>query len=134
VWRRSIHDPHTAAPVPGRSGPRRMGHSRDCRVCRAPLARQYPPVHPRQRARPVVQARHDYELAARLARAAARGGAVMTRAAIAPAADSFTPWRWPLDLDTYDRAPALTPIECAALARRARVPLRLGRWTPLFHP
>ncbi len=57
----------------------------------------------------------------------------MTRAAMAPAAASFTPWRWPLDLDTYDRAPALTPSEHAALVRRSRFPLRFGHWTPLFH-
>jgi hypothetical protein len=57
----------------------------------------------------------------------------MTRSATAPAADTFTPWRWPLDLDAYDRAPALTPRERAALARRARFPLRFGHWTPLFY-
>jgi hypothetical protein len=57
----------------------------------------------------------------------------MTRSAMAPTAESFTSWRWPLDLDVYDRAPALTPNERAALARRARFPLRFGHWTPLFH-
>jgi hypothetical protein len=57
----------------------------------------------------------------------------MTRSAIARAAEPLAPWRWPLDLDTYDRSPALTPGERAALARRARFPLRFGHWTPLFH-
>lgn len=57
----------------------------------------------------------------------------MTRPATAHAAEHLAPWRWPLDLDAYDREPALTPSERAALARRARFPLRFGHWTPLFH-
>ena len=42
-------------------------------------------------------------------------------------------WRWPLDLESYDRSPDLTPGEQAALARRSRFPSRLGYWTPLFY-
>ena len=76
---RSIHDPYAAAPVSDRSGARGMGHSRDRGVCRASLARQYAAVHPRQRPRTVVQAGDDHDSLACLARAAARGGAVMTR-------------------------------------------------------
>jgi len=45
----------------------------------------------------------------------------------------MTAWRWPLDLARYNRRPALTRREVAALARRARYPQRLGHWTPLFH-
>jgi len=57
----------------------------------------------------------------------------MTLPALARPDDRVTAWRWPLDLDAYDRDPALTPNERAALARRARFPHRFGHWTPLFH-
>ena len=46
---------------------------------------------------------------------------------------SHSEWRWPLDLESYDPSPDLTPGEQAALARRSRFPSRLGYWTPLFY-
>lgn len=57
----------------------------------------------------------------------------MSLPALVRSDERATAWRWPLDLDAYDRDRALTPNERAALARRARFPRRIGHWTPLFH-
>lgn len=38
-WLAALFDPHLAPPVPDRSGPRRLGHPRDRRICRAPPSR-----------------------------------------------------------------------------------------------
>lgn len=56
----------------------------------------------------------------------------MSASVVARAVDHAA-WQWPLDLAGYDRRPALTRREMAALNRRARFPRRLGHWTPLFH-
>jgi hypothetical protein len=56
----------------------------------------------------------------------------MSASVVARTAD-HTAWQWPLDLAGYDRRPALTRRELAALNRRARFPRRFGHWTPLFH-